>query len=353
MKSIFLSALGLLACLALPAQSIFDSLRLAQRGELYFAFGKSDISAQAQATIDSFSNLYKTGPFKSRLRITAHTDSVGSPENNLALSRRRSDAVRKALVKSGVPDNGVDAAFFGEKNPATANATEEGRQRNRRATLELWRLIPMSPYTGQVKDKSTGTGIPATVMFSTKVRRDSVHTDSVGNFAVLLPQDSVVKVEAVAKGYMFGAVMQRIYGTPEMVKRMAEKPVAIMLPPAVPGAKASIGNLFFVGNKDEVLRSSEQELEKVLRFMEINPGLKIEIAGHINAPGRKLAQLEEWEKALSERRAKTVYNYLVKGGIAAERMRYKGYHNLEMLFPNPQNERESEQNRRVEIRVVE
>ena len=44
-----------------------------------------------------------------------------------------------------------------------------------------------------------------------------------------------------------------------------------------------------------------------------------------------------------------IYDYLLKNGIPAERMTYKGYKNTQMLFPNPKNEKEAEQNRRVEI----
>jgi len=80
--------------------------------------------------------------------------------------------------------------------------------------------------------------------------------------------------------------------------------------------------------------------------------LKVEIAGHINGPGLVMAREPEWRRGLSERRAKLVYDYLLKNGIPAERLTYKGYMNTQMLIPNPKNEKESEQNRRVEIRVV-
>lgn len=345
--------LYLLLPISATTQSVFDSLRVAHTAELFFAFGKHDLSAEAERTLDSVADYWNNRNPVVKLRITAHTDSVGSLENNLALSQRRAEAAKSGLSKRGVPAEKIELAYFGERKPVAVNATEEGRQRNRRATIEIFTSIPMMPYSGQVKDQQTGAGIPATVHFSTRSRRDSVHTDSIGFYRVRLPKDSVVKIEAFAEGYFFKSVMQRLYGSPEMVQRMLDQPAELTLAPAKVGEKAAINNLFFVGNQAVLLKSSEPELPKVLKFMQINPGLEVEIAGHINHPGTAPEALEAWEWELSVNRAKLVYEYLLKNGIAAARMSYKGYGNTEMLFPNRgASEEQQEQNRRVEIRVL-
>ncbi|MFN4257479.1 MAG: OmpA family protein, partial [Saprospiraceae bacterium] len=85
---------------------------------------------------------------------------------------------------------------------------------------------------------------------------------------------------------------------------------------------------------------------------QINPDLKIEIAGHINQPLIAPDRLPAWEQRLSERRAEMVFNYLIQNGIGPERLSWKGYGNREMLFPKPKSEAEHAQNRRVEIRVL-
>ena len=334
------------------AQSIFDSLRLAQRAELYFAFGKYDLDGVAGAVLDSFAGTWAALPNPHAVLITAHTDSVGSPENNMALSQRRALAVRTALIQRGLPGKNIRNMPFGERQPATENTTEDGRRRNRRATLEIQSAVPMSPYSGQVTDKNTGAGIAATVHFSTRTRRDSVQTDSSGRFAVRLPQDSVVKTEVYAAGYFFESAIQKIFGSPEMLRRMQAEPLVIALPRAASGEKVAIKNFYFVGNEAILLKTSEPELPKVLKFMQVNPEIKIEIAGHVNNPLKTPEQLEKWEWNLSDNRAKLVYVYLRRNGIAAERMTYKGYGNTEMLFPLPgAPEEQQEQNRRVEIRV--
>ncbi len=338
----------------LPAQSIFDSLRVAARTELYFDFGQDQIRPDAAALLDSFARTWAALESAHSVRITAHTDSVGSLANNLALSERRAGAVRQALAERGIPAGNIALRYFGEVRPAATNSTETGRQHNRRATLEALTSIPMAPFSGQVQDEKTGAGIPAVVHFSTRTLRDSAATDPEGFFSVHLPQDSVVKTETYAQGYFFGAAMQRMYGTPEMLERMRKQPPVLTLRPAQAGEKAILEHLFFVGNQAVLLKTSEPELPKVLRFMQVNPNLRVEVAGHINNPIKASGALDDWEWELSVNRAKLVYDYLLKNGIAAARMTYKGYGNTEMLFPNQgATEAQQEQNRRVEIRVLE
>jgi outer membrane protein OmpA-like peptidoglycan-associated protein len=144
----------------------------------------------------------------------------------------------------------------------------------------------------------------------------------------------------------------KIFGSPELYKKYKVNP-DIVLSPAKVGETAVLRDLFFVGDEAILLKVSEPELPKILKFMQLNPDLKVEIAGHINGPNLVMRNEPLWRQSLSERRAKVVYDYLLKNGIPAGRMTWKGYMNTQMLFPNPKSEQESEQNRRVEIRVVE
>ncbi len=337
---------------SLAAQSVFDSIYTARSAEVYFAFGKADLTPDAAAVLDSIVSGLNANPQYLRVRITAHTDSVGSPQANEALSGRRAAAVRDKLLQRGLGDARIEITAYGERRPAAPNATEAGRQRNRRATLDIVIAVPMATFAGQVKDRDSGEGVQATVTFRTKTREDSTQTDKDGFYSVRLPRDSVAKIEAVAPGHFFQTITTRIFGSPELYKKYKINP-DITLAPAKAGETAVLRDLFFVGDQDVLLKASLPELPKVLKFMQINPDLKVEIGGHINGPGLIMANEPEWRRSLSERRAKVVYDYLLKNGIPAERMTWKGYMNTKMLFPSPRNEEESEQNRRVEIRVTE
>ncbi|MCC6413879.1 MAG: OmpA family protein [Saprospiraceae bacterium] len=342
----------LLFCLNLQSQSLFDSLYTSYQTEVYFATGKADLSAADGLRLDTLVAQLRAQPMALHIRITAHTDSVGNPAANQALSERRAQTLYKALQQRGLQTTDIDVAGFGENQPAASNDTEEGRQCNRRATLEVIKQVPMATFGGRITDQTTGEGIPdALVLLRSKTRADSTRTDTAGYYKVRLPKDSVVKVEALAPNYFFESVTMRVFGSPDLYEKYKISP-DITLPPAKAGEKAILRDFFFVGNQAILLKVSKPELPKVLKFMQINPDLKIEVSGHVNHPNLSPEHLLKWEWDLSENRAKLVYDYLLENGIAAERMTYKGYGNKEMLFPKGGTEAQQQQNRRVEIRVT-
>ena len=67
-----------------------------------------------------------------RIRVSGHTDNVGNPRRNQALSEARARAVREYLVSHGIDGSRVEAVGFGDQRPVASNDTEEGRQENRR-----------------------------------------------------------------------------------------------------------------------------------------------------------------------------------------------------------------------------
>lgn len=67
------------------------------------------------------------------LVIAGHTDAVGSDRHNLRLSEQRAQAVRDYLVARGIAPQRLIARGFGEAYPVASNATEDGREMNRRS----------------------------------------------------------------------------------------------------------------------------------------------------------------------------------------------------------------------------
>ena len=63
---------------------------------------------------------------------SGHTDSIDSEEHNRDLSLRRAKAVREFLIERGVQPNILTAVGYGASRPIADNATELGRQQNRR-----------------------------------------------------------------------------------------------------------------------------------------------------------------------------------------------------------------------------
>lgn len=336
-------ALLLLFPFSLAAQATFDSLTLISSHVVYFDFGKHELRPDADSTLEAVANDYRQR-HDIKIHLTAHTDSIGNDENNRALSNRRAASAEAALQALGLPDSLLVIETFGESIPVANNNDETGRQLNRRVTIDVYVARRMRYLEGQIRDETTGEGIQADIVLHGKGFRDSISTDTIGYFRHPVPDNEVVGADVYAKDHFFQS---------KMLKASAGAKLDLVLPPADEGAAADINNLYFVGNQAVLLSESEPELPKVLRFMQLNPTLKIEIAGHINRPNSPPVDRDSWDWQLSVARAKLVYDYLLENKIDPARISYQGYGNRHMRYPNARNEREQALNRRVEIRVLE
>src|SRR5690606_36082747 len=94
----------------------------------------------------------------------------------------------------------------------------------------------------------------------------------------------------------------------------------IELQPIEIGAEVQLYNIYFETDSFRILPQSESELQNVVAFLKNNTKLKIEIQGHTDSSGNA-----ENNKLLSENRAKSVVDYLVKNGITKNRLSFRGY----------------------------
>lgn len=76
----------------------------------------------------------KTGE---NVRLTGHTDDIGSDASNVKLGQRRADIIRSYLIQRGVAPSKITATSQGESSPITTNATPAGRADNRRTELQI------------------------------------------------------------------------------------------------------------------------------------------------------------------------------------------------------------------------
>lgn len=229
---------------ALSSQSVFDSTYIVKRTSVYFDSGKSELTPAGQAALDTLAAGLRATPDALFIRITAHTDSIGSNFANKALSARRAESVKSGLAARGLAAAEIKLAIEGENQPEFSNNTETGRQLNRRATLEIIRVVPMSTVTGRVNNPETGQVVAdALITFRSRTRRDSVRTDSSGIYSVRLPKDTVIKADIQAAGFMFQDKIMKIYGSPELYKKYRISP-DIELKPARAGEKAVLRDLF-------------------------------------------------------------------------------------------------------------
>lgn len=83
---------------------------------------------------------------RSQITVEGHTDSYGGDENNLALSRRRAEAVSAYLTNElAVPAFRLSSVGYGETQPIANNDTEQGRERNRRIDVIIEPQLESAP----------------------------------------------------------------------------------------------------------------------------------------------------------------------------------------------------------------
>jgi OOP family OmpA-OmpF porin len=101
---------------------------------VFFDWDRSDLSAQAQQTIAQAAQSYKT---KGNARVTAtgHADKSGPDAYNMALSLRRANAVKDALVRNGVPAAAIVVTGRGESMPLVQTADGVREPQNRRVEI--------------------------------------------------------------------------------------------------------------------------------------------------------------------------------------------------------------------------
>jgi outer membrane protein OmpA-like peptidoglycan-associated protein len=106
-----------------------------------FQPGKNDLDAASQPLIDRVVAMMKLHP-ELFLRIEGHTDNSGDPDYNLRLSAQRAIAVQARLIAVRIDKSRLDAVGVGGLQPLADNTTAEGREKNRRIELILWKKHP-------------------------------------------------------------------------------------------------------------------------------------------------------------------------------------------------------------------
>ncbi len=108
----------------------------------------------------------------------------------------------------------------------------------------------------------------------------------------------------------------------------------------------TLKNVFFDTGKTTLRKESNAALDELAEVLKLKPALVIEIAGHTDNVGTTEANL-----VLSAGRANAVRDYLLKNGIAANRVRATGYGESQPVADNS-TEDGRQQNRRTEVRII-
>ena len=103
---------------------------------IYFNHNSNDLPEQAYETLDRIADFMVHNP-EAKMNINGYTDSSGAYSYNMSVSKFRANMVKGYLVGKGVDPFTIKASGLGPKDPIASNATEKGRQQNRRVEIEL------------------------------------------------------------------------------------------------------------------------------------------------------------------------------------------------------------------------
>jgi OOP family OmpA-OmpF porin len=170
-----------------------------------------------------------------------------------------------------------------------------------------------------------------------------VESDSIsGQYLMVLTQGSEYALYISKKGYLFKSLNFN-YSEVEHFEPLV---IDVPLDRAIKGEGSVLKNIFFDVDKYELKEKSFTELEKIVRFLTENPQISVEIGGHTDNTGNAA-----YNQQLSERRAKSVYNYIISKGISHKRLSARGFGSVK---PVASNETDSgrQLNRRIEFTIL-
>jgi hypothetical protein len=189
-------------------------------------------------------------------------------------------------------------------------------------------------------------------MLSAKIQIINLHTNQVvfddlsdfetGEFLATMTIGKMFGLNVSRDGYLFYSQNFSLENHPD------NKPFHIKVPlqKIKLGGMVVLNNIFFDTNKFSLLPESKVELQQLIQFLTSNPAVSIEIGGHTDNIGDAKSN-----QVLSEKRAQTVYDYLVSNKIPPSRLSYNGYGET-----NPVDENSTEtgrkNNRRTEFKIT-
>jgi outer membrane protein OmpA-like peptidoglycan-associated protein len=124
------------APVAAPAPAKATQAVIAKSYLVFFDFDKSNITPEAQKIIEQAAANAK-GSNATSISLTGHTDATGSEKYNMALSLRRANAVKAALVKLGIPENEISVVGKGKSDPLVPTKDGVREPQNRRVQILL------------------------------------------------------------------------------------------------------------------------------------------------------------------------------------------------------------------------
>jgi len=110
--------------------------------KIQFAFDSADILPVSHGLLGEIGSVLKENPQIELMQVAGHTDITGKADYNRKLSQRRAESVRDFLVRYGFDKKRFACEGFGPDRPIADNATDEGKEKNRRVEFNILKQGP-------------------------------------------------------------------------------------------------------------------------------------------------------------------------------------------------------------------
>lgn len=199
---------------------------------------------------------------------------------------------------------------------------------------------------GKITDALTQKPLDATIEIIDNQMNQLIATFTsnslTGKYLVSLPAGKNYGIAVKKEGYLFHSENFDIPATSafqEVTKDVELKGIVV-------GSKIILKNIFFDFDKATLRPESTNELQRLTKLLIDVPSLKIEISGHTDSKGAN-----DYNAKLSDNRSKAVVDYLIKAGITANRLTYKGYGEDQPISTND-TDVGRQLNRRTEFKII-
>jgi len=328
--------------------------------DLYVAFLQEDGTFSEPKnlgnTINTFA--YESNPFLAPDGITLYFATSGYPtygDADVFVSKRLDDTWQNWSepenlgheINTENEDGGFVLDASGQKVYVASSAESIGEVDIVQIELpEVLRPRAVVLISGKVINAKTKQPIAARITYrdlETDTELGVANSSPVdGSYKIVLPSGNAYSFLAEKKGFIATSNNLNL----EQLSTYKEIQQDLLLSPIEVGQTVRLNNIFFDTGKWELREESTAELKRLVKILNDNPAMVIEVAGHTDNVGNTQKNLQ-----LSQNRADAVKNYLQKNGIAANRLTSKGYGQSKPVAAN--NTEEGRQtNRRVEFSIL-
>ncbi len=206
---------------------------------------------------------------------------------------------------------------------------------------------PIVLILGQVLDQKTNKPLATEIYYYDLSNGELISTaisdPKTGNYSLTLPAGRKYSFLAMKEAYFPISENLDVLKIDEYQEIERNLYLALIEVDAV----IRLNNIFFKTGKSDLQKESYAEINRLVEMLKLNPGMKIEIQGHTDDRGSETSNMN-----LSEKRAKSVYDYLINTKkMKSSRITYKGYGESIPIKSNKTAAGRT-QNRRVEFKII-